>query len=135
MTGRTRGLVDEAGTPKTTAGTPGAVGGKSACVPAEPGRTEEEADLIRVVDDRRVIRVPLGPEGVHRADAGLVSRVHVVDDAWRSLRPVLPVTPRATADTGAVDKGPPPHALVIIPHPDRVAQAHAPHRVEGPIDS
>ena len=78
-------------------------------VPAELGGAKGEADLIRVVDNRRVIRVPLGSKGVDGADAGLILRVHVVDDAWRPLKPVPPMVPRATADTGAVDKGPPPH--------------------------
>ena len=72
-------------------------------VPAELGGAEEEADLIRVVDNRRVIRVPLGSKGVHGADAGLILRVHVDDDARRPLRPVPPMAPRAAADTGAVD--------------------------------
>ena len=101
--------------------------------PAELWRTEEEADVVRVVDDRGVIRVALGPEGVRRADVGLVPRSHVVDDTPRPFRYVFPMAPRAATDTGAVDKGPPPHVFVVVPHPGGIARAHTSHRVEGLI--
>ena len=101
---------------------------------AELGGAEEEADLPRIVDNLKVIRVPLGPKGVHGSDAGLVLRVHVVEDARGPLRPVLPMPPRAAASARAINERPPSHVLVVILHPGRVARAHTSHRVESLIE-
>ena len=94
----------------------------------------EEADLPRVIDNLRIVRVPLGPKGIHGPDAGLVFLAHMVEDARGPLRPVSPVPPRTATSAGAFDKRPPSHVLVIILHPGGVARAHTSHRVEGPIE-
>ena len=103
-------------------------------VRAEPRAAKEEADLPRVIDNLRIVRVPLGPEGVHGPDAGLVLRVHMVEDARGPLRPVAPVPPRTATGARAFDKWPPPHVLMVALHPGGVARANTSHRVEGPIE-
>ena len=103
-------------------------------VGAELRGAEEEADLPRVIDNLRIVRVPLGPKGVHGPDAGLIFRVHMVEDARGPLRPVPPVPPRAATGARAFDKRPPPHVLAVVLHPSGVARAHTSHRVEGSIE-
>ena len=102
---------------------------------AELWRPEKEADLVRLVDNCGVIRVALGPKRIRRADVGLVPRSHMVNDTPRPLRPVLPMAPRAGTDTGTVDKGSPPHVLVVILHPGGITRTHTAHRVEGLIEA
>ena len=104
-------------------------------VGAELRGAKEEADLPRVIDNLRIVRVPLGSKGVHGPDAGLILRVHAVENARGPLRPVPPVPPRTATGARAFDKRPPPHVLVVVFHPGGVARAHTSHRVEGPIEA
>ena len=104
-------------------------------VRAELGAAREGTYLPRVIDNLRIIRVPLGPKGVHGPDAGLIFRVHMVEDVRGPLRPVPPVPPRTATSARAFDKRPPPHVLVVVFHPGGVARAHTSHRVEGPIEA
>ena len=103
-------------------------------VRAELRGAKEEADLPRVIDNLRIVRIPLGPEGVYGPDAGLILRVHMVENARGPLRPVAPVPPRTATGARALDKRPPPHVFAVRLHPSRVARADTSHRVEGPIE-
>ena len=74
-------------------------------VRAELGAAKEEADLPRVIDNLRIVRVPLGLKGVHGPDAGFILRVHMVEDARGPLRPALPGQPQVQ---GRSSNGPHP---------------------------
>ena len=104
-------------------------------VRAELGAAKEEADPPRVIDNLKIVRVPLGPKGVHGPDAGLIFRVHMVENARGPLRPVPPMPPRTATGARAIDKRPPPHVHVVVLNPGRIARTHTPHRVEGPIQA
>ena len=49
-------------------------------VVAALGGAKGEADLPGVIDNLGILRVPLGPKGIHGANTGLVLLSHVVED-------------------------------------------------------